>query len=443
MTPNRGDTVIDAQGGALLPGLHDHHLHLLSLAASLESLHCGPPQIDSEAGLIELLSRHNRSGKQGWIRAIGYHACVAGDIDRYWLDLHIPERPIRVQHRGGRLWVLNSCALRALGENALAGAPDGLEQVEGEYTGRLYEGDRWLREQLNSQMPSLDRASRLLASYGITGVTDTTPHNGAQEWEFFQRSRRQGELRQNIRVMGSQALDGYTSSAMQHLGEYKIHLMESWLPDFDELCDDINRAHLCERNVAIHCVTFAELLFSLNALERAGVLCGDRIEHAAITPPRQLEQMAAMGLRVVTQPNFVAERGEQYLQDVDPDELAWLYRCRSFLDAGVALAAGSDAPFGNPDPWFSMRAAVARTTAQGGKVGCNERLSPEQALGLFLAPLDSPGLQPRTLVEESAADLCLLDCPWSKARSSLDQRHVKMTWCAGEVSYIKEAMYGF
>ena len=123
--------MIDAGGCALLPGLHDHHLHLVSLAASLDSLHCGPPKVSSEAELIELLGEHNNATGKKWLRAIGYHPSVAGDIDRNWLDQVIPDRPIRVQHRGGRLWVLNSCALDALGDAALASAPGGLEKIDG------------------------------------------------------------------------------------------------------------------------------------------------------------------------------------------------------------------------------------------------------------------------------------------------------------------------
>lgn len=38
-------TTIDADGGALLPGLHDHHIHLMSLAASKRSVVCGPPDV--------------------------------------------------------------------------------------------------------------------------------------------------------------------------------------------------------------------------------------------------------------------------------------------------------------------------------------------------------------------------------------------------------------
>ena len=39
-----GETRLDAGGGALLPGLHDHHLHLFALAAAEASLRCGPPR---------------------------------------------------------------------------------------------------------------------------------------------------------------------------------------------------------------------------------------------------------------------------------------------------------------------------------------------------------------------------------------------------------------
>ena len=35
LAPRAGEGAIDAEGGALFPGLHDHHIHLLALAAAL------------------------------------------------------------------------------------------------------------------------------------------------------------------------------------------------------------------------------------------------------------------------------------------------------------------------------------------------------------------------------------------------------------------------
>ena len=89
-----------------------------------------------------------------------------------------------------------------------------------------------------------------------------------------------------------------------------------------------------------------------------------------------------------------------------------LYRLRSFLDAGVTLAAGSDAPFGSPESVGRDGSGGNRATPQA-VTPCKttEALTPEQALDLFLAePLD---LGRRRRVEAGApADLCLLSLPW-------------------------------
>ena len=140
-------------------------------------------------------------------------------------------------------------------------------------------------------------------------------------------------------------------------GARKIVLVDAELPGPSELAAEIAAAHAQERIVAIHCVTRAELALAIAALEAAGVLAGDRIEHASVAPPDTVEQLASLGVAVVTQPGFLRERGDAYRTDVEPRDQPWLYRCRGFLEAGVALGGGTDAPFGDLDPWLAMRAA--------------------------------------------------------------------------------------
>ena len=55
LRPSPRDDVLDACGGALLPGLHDHHLHLLALAAAASSVDCGPPQVRTAGQLGDAL----------------------------------------------------------------------------------------------------------------------------------------------------------------------------------------------------------------------------------------------------------------------------------------------------------------------------------------------------------------------------------------------------
>ena len=47
LSPAQGEPMIDARGGALLPGLHDHHLHLAGLATRADSVMCGQVSLSS------------------------------------------------------------------------------------------------------------------------------------------------------------------------------------------------------------------------------------------------------------------------------------------------------------------------------------------------------------------------------------------------------------
>ena len=138
---------------------------------------------------------------------------------------------------------------------------------------------------------------------------------------------------------------------------------------------------------------------------------------------------------MVAQPHFVRERGDAYAAEVDPADLPWLHRARGFDEAGVPLGGGSDAPFGTPDLWRSMRAAVERRSESGAVLGADETLAPERALALFSSPADAPGGAPRKLAPGAPADLCLLDRPWREARRTLDAGMVAATLVAGGVVY--------
>jgi predicted amidohydrolase YtcJ len=184
--------------------------------------------------------------------------------------------------------------------------------------------------------------------------------------------------------------------------------------------------------VAIHCVSEVELVFALAVLEDARVIAGDRIEHASVVSPGLADRLAALGLQVCVQPHFIAERGDRYLADVEPRHHGDLYRLRSLARRGIVLAGGSDAPFGVPDPWHAMRAAVTRRTAAGVVIGADEALTPEMSLDLFLRdPLDLT--RTRKIAPGTPADLCLLDRPWREARGRLLAGDVRACWVSGRL----------
>ncbi|MFP6808751.1 MAG: amidohydrolase family protein [Pseudomonadales bacterium] len=430
-----GEPVFDAMGCALMPGLQDHHVHLASFAASLESIPCGPPEIESSDALMEQLNQP--SDDLGWLRGVSYHESVAGDIDRDWLDSNGPIRPVRIQHRSGRLWILNSLAIEHLA--ATLDTPSLLPD-----NGRLFDSDNLMLNLKQDSILPIAEASRRLAAFGVTGINDMTPDNDLATVVWYTGLIARGDLKQHLRLSGTLALSSLSlkkvpGQILEHgnkltLGELKVHLHESDLPDFDDLCERIRAGHLTDRTIAIHCVTEVELVFALAALEVAGTISGDRIEHASVMPPALLTQIVEAGLGVVTQPNFILERGDVYLADIPAASHGNLYRAQSLLLRSVPLAFGTDLPFGNPDPWVAMKSATQRQTRAGKILGVDEAISPEAAISGFLGELSQPSAL-RTITKGATADLCLLDCPWKTARRELSSQHVRLTLVAGKLVF--------
>jgi predicted amidohydrolase YtcJ len=361
----------------------------------------------------ELATALRSAPGDGWIRAVGYHESVAGDLDRHALDAMVGDRPVRVQHRTGVLWVLNTRALRAMG---------------GDGDGRLMGADDWLRDRLRGdEPPDLAPIGRLLAGYGVTGVTDCTPYRDMGGLELLAGS----PLPQRIMATGGSALAGSVFPARLEPGPVKVVVADHDLPGLDDLVAAIRSAHDCGRPVAIHCVTRVALALALAAWDEAGARLGDRVEHGAVVPPELLDGLVRHRLTVVTQPVFVTDRGDDYLRDVDPEDRPHLYPCGSLLDAEIGVAAGTDAPYGDPDPWRTIAAAVTRETRSGAVLGERERVGAHRALDLFLGSPDQPAGPPRAVMVGAGAELCLLDAPLADALAEPSAERVVGTWIAG------------
>jgi len=405
LSVQHGEGLLDAGGGTVLPGLHDHHVHIRSAASALDSFSVGPPGVSTKTQLVQILSNAT-PGPDGWIRAVGYHESVAGDLDRTALDAVVPHIPVRIQHRSGALWILNTAALGRVG---LAEHPDG----------RLRSADRGWSEALQRRETDLAELSRRITATGVTGATDATPDLDADDMVSLMVAQRRGEFRPRLRF----------------LAPGKIILQDDRL-DLDALTDWITEHHRADQPVAVHCVTVAQLMVTIAALRAAGSHPLDRIEHASVVPDDNLADLAELadrGLTVVTQPNFVAERGDQYLADIPADQ-GQLWRVASLLKAPVPVALSTDMPFGHGDPWTAMRAAVYRTTPSGAVLNADECVSARTALTMFLGRPDRPG-QARSVAPGQPGDLCVLTEPPETALAELDAGTVAATIIGGELVY--------
>jgi predicted amidohydrolase YtcJ len=364
--------VLDARGGALIPGLCDHHLHLHATAARADSI---------EAGEGESVAELDVPPGTGWLRIVGVHH----ELDRRELDRVFPDRPVRVQHRSGALWSLNSAAVELLGS--------GLTPVEAT-TGQVWRADDrlgvLLRAREAASTPNLARLGSTLAASGVTHVTDATPALARATVRALVRS-----VPQHVLPLGDPDGDGPVKIVVPDHKDY----------DYGGLLASVLAARKQERAVAIHAVTAPSLAMAIAAIDAVGVDPRDRIEHAASCNDEAAEQLARLGIAVVTQPTIFARHGATFRAATAAAERRELWRLASLRRAGVRIAMSSDAPYGDPDPWATLRAAATREPEPG---EADERLSPAEGLLTLLSdPLDPTG-PPRQLAVGSPADLCLL-----------------------------------
>lgn len=429
--------VVDGHGGALIPGLHDHHTHLMATAARSRSVSVGPPAVCSPPDLVRALVEADQTMPAGtWIRAIDYHHSVAGDLDRCSIDAMVSGRPVRVQDRSGARWTCNTVAVAALGLDHLD--RPGIERdAAGRATGRVHRGDAWLRALLpDLGPPDLGALGRRLAAWGVTGVTDATPHTSADELVPLAEAAASGALPQRVVAMGGVELASHPFPAPLGRGPVKVVIDDGGdYPCVESLGAAFGAAHAAGRPVAVHCVSRVALVLALAAWDDVHPVPGDRVEHGAVIPPELVVELARHRLTVITQPSFVATRGDDYLADVDRADLPSLYRCASLVEAGVGVAGSTDAPYGPADPWRAVAAARDRATERGAVVGAGERLSPQQALALFLGSPADPGGPCRAVRAGVVADLCLLHVPLAEALHRPSADHVRLTLRAGRVVF--------
>lgn len=438
----RGAEQVDLQGGLLLPGFHDAHLH--PLTGGLERLRCELTDLTSVDEYLAAIRGHGGPpGPDGWVRGGGWsvdafspHGPTADLLDRA-----VPDRPafiVSSDHHNA--WV-NTRALEAAGIDA--GTPDPqdgwIERDErGNPTGTLREAavllvQRHVTTTREENAAALREAQAYLHSWGLTGwhdaliggyaglddptqayldlhaAGDLTAHVTASLWWDRRRGPEQiADLRgrsDRLRAAGLGAdsvklmLDGIAETFTAAVDE--PYLGETGCP-----CGSHGLSFLSERDavaavvaldaagfqVHVHAIGDRAVRTALDGFEAARAAHGPtalrhQVAHLQLVRPRDRGRFAELGVTANVQGMWV-DRSSAGVRLVEPmlgeERMAWHYPFADIAAAGAHLAGGSDWPVNPPEPMAAVHALVNRRpwTPDGEPV---EPLVPAQALTLHQA----------------------------------------------------------
>jgi len=335
------------------------------------------------------------------------------------------------------------------------------------------EQDEALREQ------ALERALAAAVAVGLTGVHDMGVSRA--DLELFRRFADEGRL--PLRVAAYAAGDGdafadlCTNGLYTHDGgRLRMHGIKLFADGalgsrgaalIEDYSDDpgnhgllahepgayagiVRRARECGVQVTTHAIGDRGNRTVLDAYAQA---LGDgagadhrwRVEHAQIVSVEDIPRFAELGVIASMQPTHATSDMGWAGDRVGEERLAGAYAWRSFLEAGVRLALGSDFPVESADPRLGLYAAVTRQDRDGQPPGGwlpGQRLTAAEALQGFTAgsayATRSEGETGRLAPGLRADFVVLAEDPLQVPDQALDDLEILSTWVDGEAVYLAE-----
>jgi predicted amidohydrolase YtcJ len=487
-----GAEVFDFPGACLLPGFWDTHVHVERVG--LISAGCMLYEASSVAGIQETLAAHAAAVPEREViygRAGCLHPAMLAEgrlPDRRDLDEAVPDRPV-VFHDVDKAFA-NSAALRAAGVTAASPDPEGgrIDRDEdGQPTGVCwFRGGQGLFNKLIALRPAYgpeEYAERYregclqLASRGVTTVIQA--YARSEQIGAIRKLDAEGRLpcRSIVQPAGVRGDDfeDFLSSPFefgQRLGElscvgpfkllYDLFVMHrsarvsrhyrgqpenfgSYNTSPEELVTRINAAMARGFAVGVHVTGDEGLDEAVEAIgaelkARGGAAPeGSFLIHGYFASPGAPGRMADLGLGLAAQPVFHYAWADQVEEFVGTDRTGDFYPYDRYLEAGVTVAGGSDAPVAWYDPLCGVCAAATRRSASGKVWGPEHAVDVETALSFYtdsaarLVPWS--GLSGR-LEPGEPADFVVLDRD-PREVSPEDVRSVKVlaTYVAGREVY--------
>ncbi len=484
-------TVLSLDGAALFPGFTDAHAHMSGIGSRELTLNLeGIPSIKAlQKAVSDWAGSHDAPVLfgRGWIET---HWPEARFPTRWDIDAILPDVPVVLRRADGHALVANSKALEVAGISEATEAPFGgeiLKNALGEPTGMLVDAAMNLIAPLMPEQTDADLnqqlmvASEVYARYGWTGM-----HNMSVSWnevEALEMLTGTGDV--SIRVYNSvnpeeadklfiggkrESTDGHIITRAIKLymdgalGSRGAALLEPYadaassgllLTTKEETMPILRQALSLGIQVNTHAIGdrgnrllldwYEEVMGEIPSVERAVAEPRWRDEHTQIVNPADIPRYQALGIIPSMQPSHAIGDLHFAPARLGDDRLVGAYAWQSFIDSGVIVAGGSDAPVERGDPLIEYYAAAYRHDLagfQGPNWHAEEAVSRADALKMFtlwpaMASFQEDRIGSITVGKEADMTAFSVDLMTAPA-ADIPKGEAVMTVVGGDIIYVKE-----
>lgn len=495
-----GTWLIDAGGSTVLPGFNDAHVHFLAGGFSLGNINLR--DVCSRGAFATRLGEHAAKLTAGtWIVGGEWDHERWGDDstlpDRWLIDPVTPSHPALISRLDGHMSLANTVALRLAGVTAQTPNPPGglivRDRRTGEPTGILKDAAEQLVRRVIPEKTTQEKfaaaraASTHAAECGVTSVTDMSAdadvgiyqrllvttssaprHDYWDSGDFKTRIYAARSIvdwdplgKAGVRAtFGSDMLrigavkgfaDGSLGSSTALFFEPYTDAPETRGLLFDQMLPEgimLERALAADRaglQVMIHAIGDEANSRILDLFAAVAAKNGSRdrrcrIEHAQHLRTSDIPRFKELDVVASMQPYHAADDGRWCEKRLGPARAQDAYVFRSLLDAGAALAFGSDWTVAPLNPLLGIKAAVTRQTLDGGHPDGwvpQQKIHLEEALYAYTAGsayAEFAEHRKGSITVGKLADLVLLDSDlFALEPQFLDQPEVVVTIVDGRV----------
>jgi len=428
----KGTQTLDAKRMTIVPGFIDCHNHAGGNILLYEVLVGNPFMVEfvTIASIIEKLRAKAQATPPGfWVDGYFFDDTKVKDdrqLNVHDLDQVSKDHPVVVHHRGGHTSFYNSKALELANISKDTPNPPGGtydRDPTGELNGRITDRARTVFDKIGNRATfteqqkeqrnrdGLAHISKQFTRFGLTSV-----HHEGGDLLALQQVRAGGELRHRVsyEVSGSlleamiangimtgfgdewiklgatseHTVDGSFSERTMAISRPYLDITPRYKGNVTETQDDLNawveRVHRAGIQVNCHANGDVAIDMVLTAYERAQKLYPlpdprPKITHCTLINDDLLKRIKAVGAvpaAFTTYAYYNTDKFHFYGEDFMKRSMAY----RSFLDAGIPAAAGSDFSPGPFAPLMGIQGMVTRTGWNGQTWGANQRISVDEAL---------------------------------------------------------------